>query len=82
MAGSDLDRPVDRRPPQHPVKKCPECFTYLPLDAVKCHDCGTRLEDVDWMGFAKRPIDWRGYLIAGVFVVIYCIFMWWAFFKD
>jgi len=52
------------------------------LDADRCHDCGTRLDEVDWMGFAKRPIDWRGYLIAGVFVLIYCIFMWWAFFRD
>ena len=82
MAGSDLDYPGTKRRPQHPVKKCPECFTYLPLNAEKCPDCGTRLEGVDWLGFAKKPIDWRGYVIAIASVLIYCVFMWWAFFKD
>lgn len=82
MAGSDIDRSGKRRPPQHPVKKCPECFTYLPLDAAKCHDCGARVDEVDWLGFAKKPIDWRGYIIAALVVVSYCVFMWWAFFRD
>lgn len=82
MVGSDMNRNRNRRPPQHPVKKCPECFAYLPLDAQKCHDCGTRLEEVDWLGFAKKPIDWRGYLIAFLVVVAYCVFIWYAFFRD
>ncbi len=82
MAGSDIDFSKDRSPPPHPVKKCPECYAYLSLDATKCPSCGSRLKEVDWLGFAKRPIDWRGYLVAVVAVLVYCVFMWWAFFRD
>ncbi len=81
MAGSDRKPAGDRNPP-HPVKKCPECFAYVPLDADRCHDCGARLREVDWLGFARRPIDWRGYLIAFLFAALYGVFLWWAFFRD
>jgi hypothetical protein len=51
------------------TKKCPECYTHLPLN-------------VDKLGFATRPFDWSGYLIAIVAIVGFCWFVWWGFFRD
>jgi hypothetical protein len=37
---------------------------------------------VDELGFAKKPTDWRSYLIAAFAILIYALFMWWAFFRK
>ena len=64
------------------TKKCPECFTHLSLNTNKCPSCNTKLGQVDKLGFASRPFDWSGYLIAFVSIVGLCLFVWWGFFKD
>ena len=63
-------------------KKCPECFTYLPLNTKKCPECKTKLGDVNKLGFATRPFDWAGYLIAVLSIVGLIVFIWWGFFSD
>ena len=64
------------------TKKCPECFSYLPLHTKKCPHCNTKLGGVNKLGFASRTFDWAGYLIAIISILGLCIFIWWAFFRD
>lgn len=64
------------------TKKCPECYTYLPLSTQKCPSCNSKLGNVDKLGFATRPFDWAGYLIAILSILGLCFFIWWGFFKD
>ncbi|MEJ2168680.1 MAG: hypothetical protein P8X90_24465 [Desulfobacterales bacterium] len=64
------------------TKKCPNCYTYLPLRARVCTSCNTRVGDVDKLGFAQKPINWWGYLTAAVTIVAFVIFVWWAFFLE
>lgn len=64
------------------TKKCPECFAYLPLQTTRCPACNTKIGDVDKLGFARRPTNWWGYLIAIISIVGFCWFIWWGFLKD
>ena len=67
---------------QHLTKKCPECYAYLPLHARVCTACNAKVGEVDKLGFADRPFDWLGYLLAVVSVVGFIVFIWWAFFRE
>jgi hypothetical protein len=64
------------------TKKCPHCYTYLPLRANVCTSCHQRVGDVDKLGFAKKPFDWRAYLLAGITIAAFAVFIWWAFFRE
>jgi ribosomal protein L40E len=63
-------------------KKCPSCYVHLPLDARSCTACKSKVGDVDKLGFAEKPIDWQGYLIAAVLMAGFAFFTWWAFFRE
>jgi hypothetical protein len=67
---------------EHLTKKCPECYAYLPLHAQVCAACGAKVGEVDKLGFAQRPIDWWGYLLALISIAGFVTFMWWAFFRE
>ena len=67
---------------QHLTKKCPECYTYLPLNAQVCTACKAKVGEVDKLGFAEKPVDWLGYLLAAVSIIGFAIFIWWAFFRE
>ncbi len=67
---------------KHLTKKCPQCYTYLPLHAQVCSACQSKVGDVDKLGFAEKPIDWWGYLLAGASIAGFAVFMWWAFFRE
>ena len=64
------------------TKKCPFCYVHLPLDAQSCTACKNKVGDVDRLGFAVKPFDWWGYLVATIFVAGFAIFTWWAFFRE
>jgi hypothetical protein len=66
----------------HLTKKCPNCYTYLPLSAQVCTSCHAKVGEVDKLGFAAKPFDWKGYLLAVVTVAGFVVFMWWAFFNE
>jgi len=59
-----------------------QCFAHLPLKTTKCPSCNTKIGGVDKLGFAKRPFDWSGYLIAIIAILGFCLFVWWGFFTD
>ena len=66
----------------HLTKKCPECYTYMPLDARVCPGCNKKIGEVDPLGFAKKPFDWRGYLAAAICIAGFIVFLWWGFFRE
>jgi hypothetical protein len=66
----------------HMTKKCPECFAYLPLNAKKCDQCGKRVGEVDRLGFASKPFDWKGYILAALAIAGFAVFFWWGFLRD
>ena len=66
----------------HMTKKCPYCHVYLPLHVTRCTACRKRIGEVDKLGFASKPFDWIGYILAIVSIVAFAIFMWWGFFSD
>jgi hypothetical protein len=66
----------------HMTKKCPECYTYLALDADKCHACGKRVGAIDKLGFASKVTNVNSYLIALFFAAVFAAVMWIGFFAD
>lgn len=69
-------------PQSYMTKKCPECFTYLPLDAKLCHSCGSRVGAVNRLGLAEKPVNVKGYLTAAIAILAFAIFLWWGFFAE
>lgn len=61
------------------VKRCPECFVHLPLDAKECFSCHTKIGKVDRHGKAKKTPNWISYIICIVSWAIFIIYMKWAF---
>ncbi len=69
-----------KNPEHYLVKRCPECFINLPMDATKCYSCKTKVGDVDHYGKAKKKTNWYSYIIcigAWGFLIVY---IGWAFF--
>jgi len=66
----------------HITKKCPQCFTYVPLDALKCPRCKTRLGKVDKHGMAIKSTDWGSYLLCLLAWAVLAIYVWYAFFRS
>lgn len=64
------------------TKKCPACYTYLPLDADRCHACNVRVGAIDKLGFAAKVVNHRSYLIAAFFAVVFIAVLWIGFFAE
>ncbi len=82
MVDSDRANSGRQSPTTHMTKKCPECYAYMPLEARTCPACKRKIGEVDALGFAKKPFDWQGYLIAAVCIAAFVVFMWWGFFRE
>ena len=63
------------------TKKCPECFTYLPINATVCDSCNIKVGPADDGGIAKKPTDWKSYIVAFLGFVMLVIFIWYSFLK-
>jgi hypothetical protein len=72
----------DSSPHVHMTKKCPECFTYLPLDSKVCHSCGKNVGPVTRIGLAEKPRNLQGYAVAAIAILAFIIFVWWGFFTE
>ncbi len=73
-ADNDIDPEL-----RFPSKKCPECYEYIPLKADKCPSCGVRVRKIDKYGHASRLFDWKGYGTAAVAILIFILYLFWAF---
>lgn len=76
-AGHDIDPEL-----RFPSKKCPECYEYIPLPAEKCPSCGIRVGKIDKYGHASRVFDWKGYGTAAVAILIFILYLVWAYKKG
>lgn len=63
-------------------KKCPYCFTYLPLQEERCHSCKRKIGAVDSFGLARKLVDWKAYAICLVAWLAFCYYIWRVFLKD
>lgn len=63
------------------VKKCPECFTVLSIDALRCDFCNQKVGAANDIGIAKLPVDWMSYFHAFIAISAFCFFIWWVFLK-
>ncbi|MDX2499075.1 MAG: hypothetical protein QNL14_01020 [Deltaproteobacteria bacterium] len=67
---------------EYTTKKCPDCYAHLPLSAKACHACQAKVGDVDKLGFAEKPVDWKGYAAAAIAIIVFAVFMWWGFIQE
>lgn len=63
------------------IKKCPYCYTHLAVNAKRCDSCHHKVGAVESTGWAKKPVDWKAYLVAAVAVAVFLSYFWWAFMK-
>ena len=65
---------------KYTTKKCPACFVYLPLDAVRCDSCNAKVGEPDRNGIAKKPVNWSAYFICLLAWVGLGLYLWKVFF--
>jgi len=61
------------------VKRCPECFVTLPLDAKECFSCHSKIGRTDKHGKAQKSVDWVSYIICILSWTIFFVYIKWAF---
>ena len=64
----------------HVTKKCPSCYTYVPLDAKICPSCKAKVGMVDRHGMASKRVEWGKYLICILSWITFGVYVWFAFF--
>jgi len=62
------------------IKRCPECFVRLPIDARECFSCHTKVGGIDKFGRAKKRGAWISYVICLITWLIFFAYIKWAFF--
>jgi predicted amidophosphoribosyltransferase len=65
-----------------PYKQCPDCLEKLPLDARRCTQCGSRVGKALADGKARKPIDWKNYILSAILIAAFIYYMRWAFFSE
>jgi hypothetical protein len=63
-------------------KQCPDCLEKLPVNAKKCTQCGQRLGKIMPDGKARKPVDWKAYIISAILIWAFVYYIKWAFFSD
>lgn len=76
MAKSSTQAP----PASYASKKCPECYSYVPLGAQVCPSCKIRLGDVGRHGMARRLTNWKAYIFCIIAWLVFALYIKWAFF--
>jgi ribosomal protein L40E len=62
-------------------KKCPDCYEYMPLEAVKCPSCKLRVGKIGTNGMAERLTNWRAYIVCIFLWLVLAFYIKWAFFR-
>ena len=62
----------------HVTKKCPSCYTHVPLDAKICPSCKSKVGMVDRHGMASRRVEWGKYIIAILAWITFGVYVWFA----
>lgn len=58
------------------TKKCYECFTHVKLNAEVCPSCKSKLGEVNEIGLAKKPTNWKAYIICLLVWIGLGVFIW------
>ncbi|CAN2040068.1 hypothetical protein GMMP15_1530031 [Candidatus Magnetomoraceae bacterium gMMP-15] len=45
-------------------KQCPHCSGYIPINASICEQCKKKVGKIDKWGYAKKPFDWKSYVLC------------------
>lgn len=61
------------------VKRCPECFITLPLEAKECFSCHAKVGRVDKHGKAKKGVNWISYIVCIISWTVFFVYIKWAF---
>lgn len=61
------------------VKRCPECFVSLPLDAKECFSCHAKVGRADKHGKARKSVNWVSYVMCIISWTIFFVYIKWAF---
>jgi hypothetical protein len=61
------------------IKRCPECFVSLPLDAKECFSCHAKVGRADKHGKARKGVNWVSYIMCIVSWAIFFAYCKWAF---
>jgi hypothetical protein len=61
------------------VKRCPECFVSLPLNAKECFSCHAKIGRTDKHGKAKKNVNWVSYIICILSWTVFFVYIKWAF---
>lgn len=57
-------------------KRCPYCYTHLKLNAEHCIECRKKVGEVDKVGLAKKPFNYKAYIAAGLWVTLLSLYLW------
>ncbi len=71
---------IEKAPKNYLVKRCPDCFINLPLEATYCYSCKARVGKVDRHGKAKKKTNWYSYLACVISWGTLILYVRWAFF--
>lgn len=74
-----MNESIETKEVVHATKRCPDCFTYMPLGEKRCPSCKIRVGAVESHGMAKRVIAWKKYGFALVACAILYGYINWAF---
>ncbi|MFO7962748.1 MAG: hypothetical protein R6U50_02400 [Desulfobacterales bacterium] len=66
--------------PAYSVKTCYNCGTPLAINADTCYSCRSKVGEVGKHGKAKKPVDWKSYIICVLAWTIFILYVRWAFF--
>ena len=66
--------------PKYPSKKCPECYTYIPINAKVCPSCKIRVGKVTRSGMAARATNWKANIICIIAWLVFALYIRYAFF--
>jgi len=66
----------------HHSKKCPECMTYIPVDANVCPACKKRVGKSTESGMARKATDWKSYILLVISWAALAVYIWWAFLRE
>ncbi|GBC59110.1 hypothetical protein DENIS_0041 [Desulfonema ishimotonii] len=64
------------------TKKCPYCSVVLGINDTLCFSCKRKVGPSNKYGIAKKPFDWKAYLMLILSVGAFIWFTMWSFGKK
>ena len=78
----DLNKEIGRGQAYFTYKRCPYCYTHLKLNAEHCMECRKKVGEVDKLGLARKPFNYKAYFAAALWVILLAIYFWKIIFNN